>query len=631
MVMHARKQPRLDDGYLDKRDSHLYQSNKYPSKTYSDRYSKREDGRSRGDSPASRNSPRYLHKKPYNEKDKGRMERGAYSSPDKKVNHASTASSSQGGGSQNGSSYDKVKANHRDHKQEVQKPALRTCGEWSEHVSSSGKQYYYNTRTGLSQWEKPDDWNDSKVSRSDNRSRAHNDRDSMARTKYSGDRGSSGGGDRGSSGGGDRSAKRQGNLEFNPSLHNEKPDKHYLIQKFQDSQRQAQIESRTPTIGGKSKDRYFKESGTVIDHSGSNNTNRIRRDSDHRTPHRRHGAQVDDMDISPDTSPSSRPSSCAGTPQMGPASTPNTAGGHPSSTPSSSAPFIANIPQLINQISGGQNNQELTNKALQTLQKLQEVISRQIAQQTTRASTSHAQHSSLSTSTAVAAHPALTRSSQHPSDYNSVTPHTHSQTPQVSSPHVPANHVNHIPSPAYTSGGGVYGKLGQSQQQQQHLGHQSPYHQLHVDTSNGPYVLGSTAGQSPRSDHGQKSSCASPSSTTSSQDLPVGVGDISVTGLNQTNSPNVSSSLSQYYNEKLISHVTGWHGDQAERQARRYWEEGISVGSFHCGQVGVELKRSRSLVRLAEIQSTLHEQRILFLSTQVHELESMKAPSFSSH
>ena len=69
------------------------------------------------------------------------------------------------------------------------------------------------------------------------------------------------------------------------------------------------------------------------------------------------------MDISPDTSPSSRPSSCAGTPQLGPASTPNTAAGHhPSSTPSSSAPFIANIPQLINQINGGQNNQELTNK-----------------------------------------------------------------------------------------------------------------------------------------------------------------------------------------------------------------------------------------------------------------------------
>ncbi|XP_056011312.1 WW domain-containing adapter protein with coiled-coil-like isoform X4 [Ostrea edulis] len=345
------------------------------------------------------------------------------------------------------------------------------------------------------------------------------------------------------------------------------------------------------------------------------------------------GAQLDDMDISPDTSPSSRPSSCAGTPQMGPASTPISlptpnmaAGHHPSSTPSSSTPFISSIPQLITQISGGQNNQELTNKALQTLQKLQEVISRQIAQQTTRASTSHAQHVSLSTSTSVATHTTLTRSSQHSTEnaYNSVN--SHSQIPQVSSPHVSANHVSHAPSPAYTSASGVYGKLGQSQQQ-----HQSPYHQLHVDTSNGPYVIDSTAGQSPRSDHGQKSSCASPSSTTSSQDLPVGVGDISVAGLNQTNSPNVSSSLSQYYNEKLIGHVTGWQGDQAERQARRYWEEGISVGSFHCGQVGVELKRSRSLVRLAEIQSTLHEQRILFLSTQVHELESMKAPTFSSH
>lgn len=625
MVMHARKQPRLDDGYMDKRDPHLYQSNKYPSKAYNDRYSKREDGRSRDDSSASRNSPRYIHKKPYSEKDKGRLERGAYSSPDKKINHASTASSSHGGGSQNGS-YDKTRANYKDHKQEVQKPALRTCGDWSEHISSSGKQYYYNTRTGVSQWEKPDDWNDSKVSKSDKGSRGHHDKDSMGKNKYNSDRGSSGG---------DRSTKRQGSLEFNPSLHNEKPDKHYLIQKFQDSQRQAQLESRSNKTS--SKDRHYKESGTVIDHSGSSNvTNRIRRDSDHRTPHRRHGAQLDDMDISPDTSPSSRPSSCAGTPQMGPASTPiafptpNTAAGHhPSSTPSSTAPFINSIPQLITQISGGQNNQELANKALQTLKKLQEVITRQIAQQTTRASTSHAQQvSSMSTNT-MATHPAMTRSTPLSTENAYNTINSHSQPTQVSSPHVSANHVSH-PSPAYTAGGGIYGKLGQSQHQQ-HIGHQSPFHQLHVDTSNGQYVVGSTAGQSPRSDHGQKSSCASPSSTTSSQDLPVGVGDISVTGLNQTNSPNVSSSLSQYYNEKLIGHVTGWQGDQAERQARRYWEEGISVGSFHCGQVGVELKRSRSLVRLAEIQSTLHEQRILFLSTQVHELESMKAPSFSSH
>ncbi|KAJ3611640.1 hypothetical protein NHX12_021655 [Muraenolepis orangiensis] len=32
--------------------------------------------------------------------------------------------------------------------------------DWSEHISSSGKKYYYNCRTEVSQWEKPKDWLD---------------------------------------------------------------------------------------------------------------------------------------------------------------------------------------------------------------------------------------------------------------------------------------------------------------------------------------------------------------------------------------------------------------------------------------------------------------------------------------
>jgi hypothetical protein len=31
-------------------------------------------------------------------------------------------------------------------------------GEWTEHISSSGKRYYYNCRTEVSQWEKPKEW-----------------------------------------------------------------------------------------------------------------------------------------------------------------------------------------------------------------------------------------------------------------------------------------------------------------------------------------------------------------------------------------------------------------------------------------------------------------------------------------
>lgn len=33
-------------------------------------------------------------------------------------------------------------------------------GDWSEHVSSSGKKYYYNCKTEVSQWEKPKEWLD---------------------------------------------------------------------------------------------------------------------------------------------------------------------------------------------------------------------------------------------------------------------------------------------------------------------------------------------------------------------------------------------------------------------------------------------------------------------------------------
>ena len=46
---------------------------------------------------------------------------------------------------------------------QVQKSAVRVSGDWSEHVSSSGKRYYYNCRSEVSQWERPKDWSDAYV------------------------------------------------------------------------------------------------------------------------------------------------------------------------------------------------------------------------------------------------------------------------------------------------------------------------------------------------------------------------------------------------------------------------------------------------------------------------------------
>lgn len=31
-------------------------------------------------------------------------------------------------------------------------------GDWSEHTSSSGKKYYYNCKTEVSQWDQPREW-----------------------------------------------------------------------------------------------------------------------------------------------------------------------------------------------------------------------------------------------------------------------------------------------------------------------------------------------------------------------------------------------------------------------------------------------------------------------------------------
>lgn len=35
---------------------------------------------------------------------------------------------------------------------------MREVGPWSEQTSSTGKKYYYNHETEVSQWEKPDAW-----------------------------------------------------------------------------------------------------------------------------------------------------------------------------------------------------------------------------------------------------------------------------------------------------------------------------------------------------------------------------------------------------------------------------------------------------------------------------------------
>ncbi|KAB5535878.1 hypothetical protein PHYPO_G00123010 [Pangasianodon hypophthalmus] len=148
MVMHARKQPRLTDGCNERRDYQSYQTLKYQSKSHS--------------------ANEHRHDKLHNTSDQ--------TPPSKMLRRSDSPDGKRGDGdgrtphthrpkeSSTSSSPHENSVNHGHHSSnshslppkcaEMRDPA----DDWSEHISSSGKKYYYNCRTEVSQWEKPKEW-----------------------------------------------------------------------------------------------------------------------------------------------------------------------------------------------------------------------------------------------------------------------------------------------------------------------------------------------------------------------------------------------------------------------------------------------------------------------------------------
>merc|ERR1712055_957978 len=83
----------------------------------------------------------------------------------------------------------------------------------------------------------------------------------------------------------------------------------------------------------------------------------------------------------------------------------------------------------------------------------------------------------------------------------------------------------------------------------------------------------------------------------------------------------LTPSLSRLYKEPLIGHVLAWPAEQVEKGCNRISEEAHQISSHGITKVSADLKMARSLVRLAEIQATLQEQRILFLRQQMVDME----------
>ncbi|KAM9349256.1 WW domain-containing adapter protein with coiled-coil-like isoform 2-T2 [Symphorus nematophorus] len=154
MVMYARKPTRVSDGCNDRRDSQSYQTHKSQPKSQSSslhRYDKVRDG-------SSDPTPPY---KMLRRSDESPVSRHGDGTGHAKAKTSHTVRGKNGtSGSPQENSHNNSSHHGSDSHATQSKPADRhqdPADDWTEHISSSGKKYYYNCRTEVSQWEKPKD------------------------------------------------------------------------------------------------------------------------------------------------------------------------------------------------------------------------------------------------------------------------------------------------------------------------------------------------------------------------------------------------------------------------------------------------------------------------------------------
>ncbi|XP_030016868.1 WW domain-containing adapter protein with coiled-coil-like isoform X3 [Sphaeramia orbicularis] len=154
MVMYARKPARVSDGCNDRRDSQSYQTHKSQPKSQSSslhRYDKVRDG-------STDPTPPY---KLLRRSDESPVNRHGDSTGHGKAKSSHTLRGKNGtSGSPQENSHNNSSHHGSDSHATQSKPADRhqdPADDWTEHISSSGKKYYYNCRTEVSQWEKPKD------------------------------------------------------------------------------------------------------------------------------------------------------------------------------------------------------------------------------------------------------------------------------------------------------------------------------------------------------------------------------------------------------------------------------------------------------------------------------------------
>uniref|UniRef100_A0A670J4H1 WW domain-containing adapter protein with coiled-coil n=1 Tax=Podarcis muralis TaxID=64176 RepID=A0A670J4H1_PODMU len=470
-----------------------------------------------------------------------------------------------------------------------------SADDWSEHISSSGKKYYYNCRTEVSQWEKPKEWLEreqrqkeaSKISVNSFPKDRDYRREVMQATAASGF--ASGMEEKHSS---DAANMLPQNILSQTSRHN---DRDYRLPRTETHSSSTPVQhpiktvvhpSTTPSSVPPSpfslqSDHQPKKS---FDANGASSLSKLP------TPTSSIPSQkTERKSLSESMSMDKSLSHSCTTP-----STSSASGLNPASAPTSSASTVPVSPVSQSPIPPLLQDPNLLRQLLPALQ-----------------ATLQLNNSSVDISKINEAQPSnqspmsLTSDASSPRSY--VSPRI--STPQTNT--VPLKPLINTPpvssQPKVTASGVKQGPVSQSASQQQVIADKQ---QGHEPAS--PRSLQRSSSQRSPSPGPNHTSNTSASNTTAPQ--------------NASARPTCSltPTLAAHFNENLIKHVQGWPADHAEKQASRLREEAHNMGSVHMSEICTELKNLRSLVRVCEIQATLREQRILFLRQQIKELEKLK-------
>ncbi|XP_063159557.1 WW domain-containing adapter protein with coiled-coil [Candoia aspera] len=637
MVMYARKQQRLNDGCHDRKgDSQPYQALKYTSKSHPSggdhRHDKMRDATDpsppnkmlrRSDSPENKysdstghNKAKTIHTHRVRERDGGT----SYSPQENSHNHSALHSSNS------------HSSNPSNNPSKTSDASYDSADDWSEHISSSGKKYYYNCRTEVSQWEKPKEWLEREQRQKEASKMSVNSfpkdrdyrREVMQATAASGF--ASGMEEKHSS---DAANMLPQNILSQTSRHN---DRDYRLPRTETHSSSTPVQhpiktvvhpSTTPSSVPPSpfslqSDHQPKKS---FDANGASSLSKLPTPTSSipsQKTERKSLSESLSMDKSLShscTTPSTSSASGLNLPSA-PASSASTVPVSPVSQ--SPVPPLLQDPSLLRQLLPAlQATLQLNNSSVD-ISKINEVLTAAV----TQASLQSILHKILTAGPSFNISSLITQATQlstqaQPSNQSPMSLTSDASSPRsYVSPRISTPQTNTVPlkplistppvssQPKVTTSGIKQGPVLQSASQQPVIADKP---QGHEPAS--PRSLQRSSSPSPGPNH---TSSTSASNTTAPQ--------------NASGRPTCSltPTLAGHFNENLIKHVQGWPADHAEKQASRLREEAHNTGSVHMSEICTELKNLRSLVRVCEIQATLREQRILFLRQQIKELEKLK-------